>query len=380
MIPPRHILILIHSLGGGGAERVTLDLAGNWAANGNRVTILTMMGDASAVYGLPPGVRHLPLGLAGASRGAVAALVANIRRLRALRRRLQDEAPDIVLGMMVSSATLLGLLRNRQYVAIGAEHNYPPRDAVSRPWQVLRRLAYGRLDAVTALTSEGRDWLLAHTRAQRVAVIPNAIHLPLERRDPILPPAAYRRPGRRLLLAVGRLAPQKGFDRLLTAFAGLAAAHPDWDLCILGEGVLRPDLEAQRAQAGLGDRVLLPGWAGNLAEWYGAADLFVLSSRYEGFGNVLVEAMAHGCPPVSVDCDTGPRDIIRDGLDGLLVAPDDPAALRDGLDRLMRDERLRAELAARAPEAAEKFAPARIAALWEDVFAGAAGRRPEENP
>jgi len=126
---------------------------------------------------------------------------------------------------------------------------------------------------------------------------------------------------RRIVLAVGRFTKVKGFDLLIKAFAGIAIAYADWDLVILGEGPERSDLEAQVEALGLGHRVKLPGRAGNMPDWYARADLFVMSSHFEGFPLVLVEAMAHGCPAVSFDCDTGPRDIIRDEMDGRLVRP-----------------------------------------------------------
>ncbi len=114
--------------------------------------------------------------------------------------------------------------------------------------------------------------------------------------------------------------------------------------------------------------MLLPGRAGNIAEWFARADIFALSSRYEGFPNVLLEAMAAGCACISFDCDTGPREIIRDEVDGLLAPPENVDAMAAGLERLMRDEELRKTLAARAVEARDRFAPDRILAQWEALF------------
>ncbi len=163
--------------------------------------------------------------------------------------------------------------------------------------------------------------------------------------------------------------PQKGFDLLIEAFALLAADHPDWSLLILGEGPERVALQARIEHLGVAAAVQLPGHVGNLADWYRRADLFVLSSRYEGFPNVLAEAMAHGCAAVSFDCPTGPRDIVRDEVDGLLVTPSGgPPALAGALSRLMQDESLRRRMAVNAREVADRFASDRILGLWTQAL------------
>ena len=172
-----------------------------------------------------------------------------------------------------------------------------------------------------------------------------------------------------MALAVGRLEQQKGFDKLLQAFALLAKDYPTWDLVILGEGEQREHLEREVRILGMGGRVHLPGWVGNLPDWYHRADLFVMSSRFEGFPNVLVEAMGHGLPSVSFDCDTGPRDIIRSGVDGVLVKPEHGATgLTAAMARLMGEPLLRVRMGKAASEVCERFSVERIGGLWDEVF------------
>ena len=136
----------------------------------------------------------------------------------------------------------------------------------------------------------------------------------------------------------------------------------------MGDGPDRQTLEAQITATGLGGRVHLAGRAGNVGQWYAAADLYVMSSRFEGFPNTLVEAMAHGLPAVSFDCDTGPRDIIRHGIDGLLVPVENEAALEMALRQLMANDALRSQLGVKAQEVRQRFSMELVAKRWEKLF------------
>jgi glycosyltransferase involved in cell wall biosynthesis len=167
---------------------------------------------------------------------------------------------------------------------------------------------------------------------------------------------------------MGRLSAEKGFDLLLDAFARIAPQHADWSLKILGQGPLRPALQAQALRLDLGERVQFTGEVADPFPILRVADLFVFPSRSEGFGMALAEAMACGLPAVSFDCPSGPRDIVRDGIDGILVPPEDVVALAAALDRLMGDAQERERLAVRAPEVTVRFSRERILSLWQDLF------------
>ena len=173
----------------------------------------------------------------------------------------------------------------------------------------------------------------------------------------------------KLLLAVGRLDVQKGFEDLIAAFASRNPQLAGWKLVILGEGGLRTDIETLIESLGLADSVLLPGWAGNVADWYARAQMFVLSSHIEGFPNALLEAMSHGVACVSYDCATGPAEIIRDGIDGRLVPP---AAGADGLaaaiNELGENEEARTQFATRAEQVRQRFAPEKIMLEWDRLL------------
>jgi glycosyltransferase involved in cell wall biosynthesis len=366
----QRLLFFISSLSSGGAERVTANLADYWAEKGWTVTVVTLSDGTNDFYRLSPSVRRKKLGLLQESANPVFGLINNLRRVFALRRVLRQTKPRVALAMMDKANILLSLaawgLPN--VVALGSEHIHPPQLPLSRFWAALRRNCYGRLAAVTALTTESRDWLLHHTNVKKVVVIPNAAPWPLPAQAPFLMPQAVIPSGRKLLLAVGRLSEQKGFDLLIDAFGRIAAQHADWHLAILGEGPLRNALLSQIRQVGQEDRITLAGRVGNVGDWYQTADLYVMSSRFEGFGNTLAEALAYGVPAVSFDCDTGPRDIIRHQVDGLLVPNGDVAALAESLNQLMRDENWRQVMGAQALEARERFSMEKITRLWEALL------------
>ena len=365
------LLFFVSSLSSGGAERVTANLANYWAKKGWEVTVVTLSDGVDDFYELESSVRRIKLAMLQESTGFAMGLVNNLRRLLGLRGLLKEIKPHVALGMMERANILLSLAAKSvpNVVAVGSEHIHPPQLPLGRIWELLRRRCYAHLGAVSVLTTETRDWLLRHTGVKKVAVIPNPVPWPLPEQNPSLLPQKIIPPGKKLLLAIGRLTKQKGFDLLIDAFRRIASLHPDWHLAILGDGPLRSALIKQIRKEGLEDRITLAGLAGNIGDWYQAADLYVMSSRFEGFGNTLAEALAYGVPSVSFDCDAGPRDIIRHEVDGLLVNNGDVGALSEAMNRLMHDELLRERMGLRAIEARERFAIERVAGMWEQLFA-----------
>lgn len=364
------LLIYLHSLESGGAERVAANLANHWAGRGWDVTIATVETTARDFYQLDPRVRRAGFGLAGDSHGLLQAATRNFARIRSLRQVIREFQPDAALAMMTNANVVLSLACRGlpRFCAVGSEHIFPAQVSLGTIWNALRRIHYRRLHAVAALTPECAQWIMANTSAKQAPVIPNAAGWPLPVQEPVLAPDVLCRPGRRILLGVGRLADQKNFPLLVDVFARMAPAYPHWDLVILGAGPQHAALQTQAERLRLSHRIFLPGVVGNAGQWYERADLYVMSSRFEGFPNTLAEALAHGLPAVSFDCDTGPRDIIRHGVDGLLVPADDALALGRALSTVMADDALRAAMALRAVDARERFSIERIAGMWESLF------------
>lgn len=370
----KKILLCIDSLTGGGAERATILLASHLAKKNVHVCIVTLYGEERDFYSVPAGVKRYALGLMQHNRG-IAKLSANFRRISAIRSAVKYESADVVIGMMTTCSVLsavacLGL----STCSITAERNYPGRKQAIKPWGLMRKIFYRFADAHIVQSKETAVWLKKNTGARNSFVIPNAVSWPLENLSPVVTPESLVNADAKLILAVGTKPGQKGFDLLLKAFASVADQAPNWKLAIAGIDVTSPASEEVSVllelanNLGLTDNIVWPGRIGNVADWYERADMFVLSSRYEGFPNVLLEAMSAGCPSIAFDCDTGPRDIIRDGENGLLVAPESTEKLAEAMLTLVQDGDFRKKLSASAVAVREDFAEDKIFREWERVI------------
>jgi glycosyltransferase involved in cell wall biosynthesis len=226
---------------------------------------------------------------------------------------------------------------------------------------MLRR--YPELDALIVLTRADRDAFVAALADRAMPIV----HIPNATRDLGGPEPTLES---RVILAAGRLGHQKGFDLLIRAFAQVNARHPEWQLRICGDGPKRHRLERQVAKRGLGARVSLPGAISGLGDEMAQASMFVLSSRFEGFPLVLVEAMHKGLPVVSFDCPTGPAEVVDDHRNGILVGAGDVDGLARGMLELVEDAELRRRFGAEARRTAEAYRMEVIGPRWDEFIAG----------
>jgi GalNAc-alpha-(1->4)-GalNAc-alpha-(1->3)-diNAcBac-PP-undecaprenol alpha-1,4-N-acetyl-D-galactosaminyltransferase len=355
---PLRITCVISSLGNGGAERNMVSLCGQFGRAGHRVTLLTLSSSERDFQVVPPGVAREPLDLQSESGSVASALRAFVRRFSVLRSRIVASTPDVVLSFMDQTNVLVLLAtRGLRIGTIVAERNNPWMLPLGRIWNLLRRLTYRWADAVTVQANDLRDFFPAALQ-DRIAIIPNAVSPALQQRSAIAQ-------GGRTVLAAGRLEAQKGFDVLLRAFAVAKNELPGWRLRIAGEGSLRDRLVAQRDALGLtAEDVSLLGRVDCMSDEYLRADIFVLSSRFEGFPNVLCEAMSHGCAVIATRCRSGPSEIVRDGIDGVLVPVDDVASMAASLVALANDPTRRSELSASASTLASRFPTEEIGMRW----------------
>ncbi len=362
MTPPKKLSIVIAALGAGGAERVATVLSSAWATRGIDVMLLTIDSADRDFYTVHPNVTRKGLDLLRTSRNFIDATIHNLRRVRRLRDGLARNHADIVVSFVdvTNVLTLLATIGLKTRVVV-TEHIDPRYHPLPRIWKLLRRLTYPLADELIVLTESTARWGRSVTRRNNVRVIPNPLAAPP---DPT--PSSEIEPN--TVVAMGRLEVQKGFDILINAFGKVASMHPSWKLTIFGEGSERPRLERLVEQLGLTGQVTLPGITKDPFGVLAAADIFALSSRYEGFGNVLLEAMSIGTAVIATRCPSGPEDLITDEVDGLLVPVNDIETLAAGLHRLIEDEPARKRLGAAARMSAKRFSVEGVMRSWDPVL------------
>lgn len=326
MTGPRHLAFVLPNMGGGGAERVALTLMRAFVARGFTVDLVLVEAQGELLAQLPKEVTVVDLG----ARRYVRALLPLIRYLRT-RRPHAIQARMWPLTIIAIVARLLARVPTRVVVSdhVPLSVMYADQPRTLRAIRATTRLFYPRADARVFVSGGAADDLA------RLAGLPRdcfeIIHNPIPAAPPATAiPAAVQQSwgdaGARIV-SVGKLKPVKNFALLIDAFALVRRQRPDARLMIVGTGPLRDALQEQVATLGLTGAVVFAGFAADPTPYYASADLFALASDYEGFGNVLVEAMRQGTSVVSTDCESGPREILDAGRYGPLVPCGDPAAL-----------------------------------------------------
>jgi glycosyltransferase involved in cell wall biosynthesis len=330
-MPVRHLCIAMPEFAGGGAQRVGVNLANHYAREGRPVSILVFRDEGPLRTELDPAVRVHDLGTRSSSP------------YRAIARALRELRPDTVLGMYRNVGVPLGLSRPwfGNYRLVVREANTLDNILGKPPLRRLKnlfklRLAYGQAAAVIANSTDAADELVAHKVAarERIVFLPNPVDVERIQSLAARPcPQPWLAPGHAefTLLTSGRLHVQKNQAMLLSALALALPSCPRLRLVVLGEGELLAALQAQARAAGIEDKVHFAGYVADPHPWVAGADAFVLPSSWEGFPNVMLEAMACRTPVIATDCPGAGAQILEQGRCGTLVPMDDPMALAQAI-------------------------------------------------
>ncbi|UQN09749.1 glycosyltransferase [Deinococcus sp. QL22] len=363
------VLFVLEGLYGRGAERVTLGLISRLDRQHFEPSIWILRSEDALKSELPPGVPvTVALGPGQRIRHAVTQVPTTL--LAAAR------GADVIVGAVelmptyfAGLASLLTRTPALAWVRNDLSHTFSEQPAWHR---VLSRLIYTRLPRLVFVSQGTRETLarLQPLRSERLSVVYNPIDLERVRayKDHPLPDWAAFMRTRPTVLGLGRLTAQKGFDTLIRAHAHLLRQGVAHDLVIAGEGEERSALERLIEELGVQDSVHLPGYLPNPYPLLGHASVFALSSRYEGLGGVIVEAMACGTPVVATDCPSGPGELLEGGWNGLLVPVDDAIALAGALGRMLTQPAVRHHFTVLGLRRAEAFAPAQSVPQWEAVL------------
>lgn len=354
------IVFVLSGLGAGGAEKVVNLLAHHRSECGDTVHVLAVNAEsATSYFPYDPAIAVETLGhFPRAARGIAPGL-----RMIALRRRLRVLRPDLVVSFLTKINVMVALASLTLGIpTVISERNNLTLQKMNPIWRWIHPLAARGAACIVLQTDLARRSLPRRSREQAV-VIPNPV-TPAEGPARVVDRRAVR------VVAAGRLEPQKGFDLLLEAFAGIAKDLPNVTLTIFGDGPRRGDLERQARELGIADRVTMPGVTASPGIWTAAGDIFVLSSRFEGFPNVLLEALMAGMATIAFDCPWGPAEILADPNTGLLVPAGDVAALGDAIRRVATDAVLRENLAAAGPRIADRYSKTSVLGQWDNAIAG----------
>lgn len=359
---PNKIVFLISSLRLGGAERIATTLCNYWASNNHQIVLITLDSSNNDFFPIHDKIIRHSINAYAPSHNLVEKVLAITRRIIHIRKIIILNKPDVVVSFIDKSNMLaiLACLFIKIPVVI-TEHTYPPYFNNNNFFDLMRKTIYKLSAVFVTQTTIVADWAKKFLINSKVMIIPN----PLDTNNLS---ADLKQERHNNILAVGRLCPEKGFDRLINVFKQFESMYPDWKLVIVGDGPERKNLENQLQTLNLQNRVILTGKVASTQIYYSSSKIFVLSSRVEGFPTVLLEAMAHQLPVISFDCACGPADIIENGVNGILVQQDNLDGLSAALQNLMQDTALRDRLATEAVKVRDKYELKNISDQWFKVF------------
>ena len=277
--------------------------------------------------------------------------------INAVRKYFKNNHYDVIIAQSFPNVFALFIAGVDMSKVIAVEHVY--YGYYNTMLKNLRLFIYKRCKKVAVLTSVDKDCYDRHFNSNHTVLIPNPVVVPEYFESDL---------DNKIAIAMGRIQYQKGFDTLVDVFAMVHKKHPNWKVYIYGDGNFRDDIDRHIKECGMENTVILKGRTDDVPSAMREASFFVLSSRFEGFGMVIAEAMSQGLPVVSFDCPTGPSDMVRSDINGILVKNQDKQALADAICYMIENTEKRKEMGNNAVNTAKEFAGDIIAKKWYSVF------------
>ena len=358
---PKRVMLIIHSMRGGGSERQMSYLA-NEIATRSVISLVTLDEAGNDGYSLNSRIQRIGLGLTTSRGGFFRGLFANFLRIWTLRNQIRGWRPDVAISFCDSTNVLTLMACPSSIPVLISERSDPRFQKLSFCWEQLRKIYYPKCSVCIAQTKEVSDYLVSQrlVSASRVVCIPSAIKIPGADMSAIESARKAMQP--KSLVYLGRLSREKRVDRLLKAWASLRGHHSEWQLQIVGDGLERASLQKMAAELGIEKTVQWTLWSDDVWSTLFSANAYCLVSEYEGFPQSMLEAMASGLPVAVLDCSPAIRQTIENGKDGLIIPSEDQIA--SVLDRILSSDSLRNSMGRRAAIRARDFEWSAIAPQW----------------
>ena len=343
----------------GGVERVINNLSNYFSSEYNYTieVINYNMNSKKQNFVYNPEIKITDLTIKNTKKNFVSKFINKIKLRNKLKKYLKENKYDIILCMAaLSNISVAQVRKDIGAKVIGTEH--VPYDGHSLKTKIKRRIFYKNLDALVVLTQEDYDKNAKYFK--NVSIIYNSI------------PDTFRYENYNVeskkILAAGRLTEGKGFDILIKCTREAFEKYPDWNLEILGEGEKKKELGSLIEKYNLSKNITIKNFIDNMEEVMKEYSFFVMTSKYEGFGLVLVEAQATGLPVISFDCKSGPKEIINNNIDGVLVKAENENEMPKAIVSMIEDKEFRKKLSKNAVINSERFRNEKIGNEWKELF------------